>query len=303
MSNIDKFLDTIKDNIAQAKEDGADKSLISKMENELKDTQKIKETIKEVPTAQEKKLISKAKKNVKDAKKLRRKVKVLKKQAGEPAPPNMNKVKKAQPRPPNNNPQGLRCFIRYNNQGRPYRICDEGNEKTKAKKPPSQITPHISPQQFLQDIDKTYIELTENQRNEYHRLDMAKRRAEERLDDDVQKLYQEGIKAKRRVRKEQVALNKLKEREDKIEQRIKEKDFKAYLKTLNYKPKGLALKEERKKFGLKEKTQKDKLKSIQKDIAEQQQEIQDNKDDLKQAQDNYAKVFKTTKKSMTLTFD
>ena len=82
-SNIDNLLNTIKQNIADAKESGAEKGIIAKMENELEDTQKIKETIKEVPKDKEKKLISKAKKNVQDAKKLRRKVKIKSKEQKE----------------------------------------------------------------------------------------------------------------------------------------------------------------------------------------------------------------------------
>mgnify|MGYP003149477470 CR=1 FL=1 len=302
-SNIDNLLNTIKQNIADAKEGGAEKGIIAKMENELKDTQKIKETIKEVPTKKEKQLISKANQNLKDVKKLRRKIKIIKSQAGETPAQNMNKISKANPRPPNNNPQGLRCFIRYNNQGRPYRICDEGNAKTKAIKPKSQITPVITPQQFLKDIDKTYIELTENQRNEYHRLDMANRRQEERLDDKQQKVFRDAVKQKRKVRRQQVALNKLKEREEKQKERLKEQDFKKYLKTLGYKPNKEQVKQERKKFGLKEKTQKNKLKDIQKEVANQQQEVQDSKDDLKDLQNEYTKTFQTSKNKILLQFD
>ena len=69
----------------------------------------------------------------------------------------MNKVKKAQPRPANSNEGNVRCYIRYNNQGNPYRICDGGEPKDGFPKPPSQITAPITPQAFMEHLDKTYI--------------------------------------------------------------------------------------------------------------------------------------------------
>jgi hypothetical protein len=91
----------------------------------------------------------------------------------------MKKVGKANPRPPNVNSGQTRCYIRYNNQGRPYRICDDGKPKAGHPKPPDQITPLITPQEFLEERGKAYHELTDGQVREYHRLDMANRRKEE----------------------------------------------------------------------------------------------------------------------------
>lgn len=113
---------------------------------------------------------------MKRARKYQRRLNKLKKQAGESVR-DMTKVGKAQPRPINNNPNNVRCYMRYNNQGNIYRVCDSGG---KPKKPPAQITKPISVQEFLDKLGKSYGELTDGQRNEYHRIDMANRRFAER---------------------------------------------------------------------------------------------------------------------------
>ena len=92
---------------------------------------------------------------------------------------NIGVISKAKPRPKNNNPNDVRCFIRYNNQGNPYRICSSGGDNIKDK-PPAQITAPIPVEEFLNKLGRTYGELTEGQTREYHRIDMANRRFEER---------------------------------------------------------------------------------------------------------------------------
>lgn len=112
----------------------------------------------------------------------------LTKQATGKSKPNMNKVGKAQPRPANSNPNNVRCYMRYNNQGSIYRICNDGS--TSSSKPKAQITAPISVDAFMNNLGKTYGELTDGQAREYHRLDMANRRFAERGN---QAEYQETI--------------------------------------------------------------------------------------------------------------
>ena len=116
-----------------------------------------------------------------DKKKARRKIKILNEQASQVKQPSLGVGKgssaKANPRPPNINKDGVRCFIRYNNMGVPYRICNDAKGK-KPQKPPAQITPQISPDEFA-NKHGGYSNLTESQVREYHRLDMRERREEE----------------------------------------------------------------------------------------------------------------------------
>ena len=122
----------------------------------------------------------------------------LEKQATGQSKPNMNKVGKAQPRPANSNPNNVRCFMRYNNQGNIYRVCDSGGKNQ--DKPIAQITKPISVNEFLNKIGKSYGELTDGQAREYHRLDMANRRFQERADKEIyQETYDSVLQEQRRA--------------------------------------------------------------------------------------------------------
>jgi hypothetical protein len=159
---------------------------------------------------------------------------------------NMKKVGKAQPQPPNVNSGQTRCYIRYNNQGRPYRICDDGKPKAGFPKPPSQITPLITPQEFLEERGKAYHELTDGQVREYHRLDMANRRLTEKeikSDEGEERLVkwrEEKKKERQDWRNTRVAeLEKIKKNKSAIKKKlrdeIKEELAKEYKENINKK--------------------------------------------------------------------
>tara|TARA_Y100001937_G_scaffold36481_1_gene52286 strand:+ start:10800 stop:11795 length:996 start_codon:yes stop_codon:yes gene_type:complete len=145
------------------------------------------------------------------------------------------KIGKAQPRPPNDNPNNVRCFMRYNNQGNLYRVCDSGGKKTK---PPAQITPPISPEEFLNKINKGYSELTPNQTKEYHRLDMANRRFDERqqlapIQDTLESVLQEQRRLGGFVAKEQKLEETIKREKLKKELNDRKLKYRAKTKNLN----------------------------------------------------------------------
>ena len=82
------------------------------------------------------------------------------------------------PKPKNVLPPNVRCYIRYGNAG-VYRFCPDFGKKAKGK--PQKLAPLITPAQFITNVGKSgYADLTAGQQKEYHRLDMAGRRAEER---------------------------------------------------------------------------------------------------------------------------
>lgn len=74
-----------------------------------------------------------------------------------------------------------KCFTRYNNSGNPYTICADKEWKQSDRKDKKPSEPLISVEQFLDKLNKTYSQLSKNQRQEYHRIDMANRRKKEAL--------------------------------------------------------------------------------------------------------------------------
>lgn len=168
--------------------DKAEKNDVSMSISEVKD---VKKEIKEVKNDDN---ITK-----RDKARARKKIKKLNEQASQVKQPSLavgkGKNARANPRPPNINKDGVRCFIRYNNMGVPYRICSANEGKKGHKKPPAQITPQISPEEFA-NKHGGYSNLTDNQVREYHRLDMRERRAEE------QKAKEKGEKFIKQFREE-----------------------------------------------------------------------------------------------------
>ena len=97
-------------------------------------------------------------------------------------------------------PEGVRCYSRYNNAGFVYSICGQPSKTPSGKKvkaPPRgefsayyrgdetkgpleayYMAPTIEPTDWLIQQGVKYKDLTHSQQNEYHRLDMAKRRSE-----------------------------------------------------------------------------------------------------------------------------
>lgn len=83
-----------------------------------------------------------------------------------------------------------KCFTRYNNSGGKYVICDvpwdESKRKTKDKK---DVKVLITPEEFIERVGKDgYTQLSKAQQREYHRLDMANRRKQDK------ELYQKAVK-------------------------------------------------------------------------------------------------------------
>jgi hypothetical protein len=129
------------------------------------------------------------------------------------------------------------CFTRYRNNGSPYTICqseaDIQREKDRknARPPP---TPLISPEEFVRNLkpsgydeDKKgkwgYSKLTQAQKTEYHRLDMANRREEKRefLNKNRDELVL-AMKNQRAVKREQKSMER--ERQKLIGRRQKRLD-------------------------------------------------------------------------------
>ena len=90
--------------------------------------------------------------------------------------------------------------------GTPYRICSGNEPKAGFKKPKSQITPQISPEAFSKRHGG-YANLTDNQRREYHRLDMRERRADEyEARDKGEKFIKQFREERKRQRKKDAKL-------------------------------------------------------------------------------------------------
>ena len=227
--NIDNLLNQLQKNIDNSKNE----IQVSIKEDELTENQG--DDLIERLEKQEKKIKETKKKNDKDElseklarlqiEKYQRAIRKLNKQAGVKGK-DMTKVGKAQPRPRNDNPNNVRCFIRYNNQGNPYRICS-GNEPTKGfPKPPDQITPPIPVEEFLDKLGKTYGELTEGQRREYHRIDMANRRFNDRaLQQPIRDTLDSVLQEQRRLGGFIAQEQRLEEKQKRGELRLKKKEI------------------------------------------------------------------------------
>jgi hypothetical protein len=249
----------------------------------------------------------------------------LRKQAGEKIV-KTNKISKAQPRPANSNSNNVRCFMRYNNQGNLYRICDDGIGKSTPKKI-AQITAPISPEKFMNDLGRTYGELTEGQRREYHRLDMAGRRYEDRLvNAPVQNELDQVLAEQRRlgglIAKENRIAEALERKELQKELNDKKQKYKTLVDKAKGSGKGVKIAGELEKKLLKEAGLTDmkkykkaglntNLKRIKKvgnvdnlkqDKKETQKKIKDTKQNINKGQKQVIQVLKTNKPT-TLSFD
>ena len=268
----------------------------------------------------------------KRVKKYQRTLQKLNKQSGNTQ--NIGVISKAIPRPKNNNPNDVRCFIRYNNQGNPYRICSAGG---KSKEPPAQITPPIPVEEFLNKLGRTYGELTEGQRREYHRIDMANRRFDDReRNAPARDALDEVLKEQRRLGgfvSQQKRLDESKERKElklelaNIRQKYKDivqesgmkKQFVKGQAKIDFELQAGLNNKTRKRFkdaGIKvniDKTQSKQKQSKQELLQIQQQEkdlskqIKTTKQTIKEGQDVVAKKlasnqFETTKKKVLVSF-
>jgi len=88
-----------------------------------------------------------------------------------------------------------KCWWRYNNSGGRYMTCNYNQNETSGKPPPKQ-KPRMTPEQFVDKVGVNYGKMSNAQKNEYHRLDMALRRANDR------KLYMKNIEEVKKIKKE-----------------------------------------------------------------------------------------------------
>ena len=166
----------------------------------------------------------------------------------------------ANPKPPNINTDGVRCYIRYNNMGIPYRTCNDGEGK-KPRKPPSQITHSQTPEKFAEQHGG-YGNLGKGQRREYHRLWMREKRANEKV---IRFAGEEMLRLQKNLLKQE----KAKIRQERLQEQIDKKqkaqdrlDYKKAIKDMSYKPSKKEIAELKKKFGIKDKRFNDEIKEL-----------------------------------------
>ena len=74
-----------------------------------------------------------------------------------------------------------KCWWRYTNNGGRYKTCEANQYKKGNRSAPPREASRLTPEQFVDKMGVDYSEMTKAQKNEYHRLDMAQRRKEERM--------------------------------------------------------------------------------------------------------------------------
>jgi len=88
-----------------------------------------------------------------------------------------------------------KCWWRYNNNGGRYKTCEMNQYKKGAGRTPKEVV-RITPEEFVEKLGVDYSDMKKPQRNEYHRLDMAQRRKEER--EVVGEIVEKRRKARKR---------------------------------------------------------------------------------------------------------
>ena len=104
----------------------------------------------------------------------------------------------------------VKCWWRYNNQGGRYKTCDDGSGKP--KKEQKKYPPPITTDEFETLIDKYYTDMTDVEKREWHRLDMAHRRREKR--EELDKI-REALKSETKLQKERLVKKRREEMEEK----------------------------------------------------------------------------------------
>ena len=183
----------------------------------------------------------------------------------------------ANPQPPNDNPDGVRCYIRYNNQGVKYTTCNKGEKKGGGfSKPPSQITPKITAEEFAEKHGG-YAKLGKVKTKEYHRLYMANQRAEEYKQ---RKAGEELVKIQQLALKQEKARIKAERIKDKLDKEKAKKNRKEYLKAFRKLSQAerktpAVVKKLKEKFNQKVKKVEEVIEELQEELNEQE-EIYDN---------------------------
>ena len=88
-----------------------------------------------------------------------------------------------------------KCWWRYNNSGGRYKTCEINQYKKGEGKPVKEVV-RITPEQFVEQLGIDYSDMKKPQRHEYHRLDMAERRKDERK--EVSRIVEQRRKARKR---------------------------------------------------------------------------------------------------------
>tara|TARA_R100001163_G_C5067218_1_gene206191 strand:- start:2747 stop:4552 length:1806 start_codon:yes stop_codon:yes gene_type:complete len=135
------------------------------------------------------------------------------------------KLKTTPPKPTFTTASGLNCWIRYTNAGARYTTCGTYHGAP-PKPPPATFTPLITPSAFITKLGKkSYGDLTEGQKREYHRLAMANTRAQARENIEANtEEYKKFIEQKREDIIEERRQREVLKETEKAERKIK-KDF------------------------------------------------------------------------------
>ena len=118
---------------------------------------------------------------------------------------------------------GVRCYMRYRNNGTVFRICSGPPPPT--TKPPAVFTPMISPEEFIRKLTKSnkriksYGDLSDNQKREYHRLaqgnSRARRRENSEMNNDQYTLFLEQKRMDAQIDRVEDRLQRKREKEEK----------------------------------------------------------------------------------------
>lgn len=213
------------------------------VEEKLKDEKKEQEALDKTLKGEEKKKQKKRKVKIinklemekdeleKEKTKMRKQLAKLEKQAGKETNKVAGKGSSAKAvGTGGGNKDGVRCYIRYNNAGNPYRICNDKKGK-EPRKPKSKITPPMDASEFAEKYGG-YSNLSKEQERTYHRLYMAAMREEERKLEDGGEEFKQLVSATKQKKKEVKRLEKLEKEKQKIERKQNRKKYKEALDKL-----------------------------------------------------------------------
>lgn len=211
-----------------------------------------------------------------DKKKVRRKIRKIKKIIGQDTTSTGPAGKKENAKAKGTgggNKDNLRCYIRYNNMGNPYRTCNDKVGLEKPKKP-SVITPSIPADEFAEKFGG-YSNLSDEQTATYHRLFMREKREKEQ----ALSTADDGVEAYRLMR--------LKEKQKKVEKKEKElkeklenkEEYKKQLLKLGSQPNKITIDKLKKKY--KQPLRSKKVKAIKEDIKDEKELKEDLEKDIK----------------------
>ena len=200
------------------------------------------------------------------------------------------------------NKDGVRCFIRYNNAGNPYRICDDKKGK-KPQKPKSVITEAIDTSEFA-DKFGGYANLSDEQTATYHRLWMRKNRKEQAQIEEGGEQAVKIFQAEKQKAKEEKRLKKLEKEAEKLEKKQNREKFKAEVSKLvgNFVGKKEQIEKLREKYGVKKNVAKQVKQNVS-DVAEAESNIKTLEETIKDCKKKISQSLKvTSKKNVKMTF-